>query len=182
MTDLPIIHRVPGAPGTIAADLSDVEAYQLLVSEIQNVLTERSAAAHSEYIKAKYEVGELIFLSPLYTRNERGAKQVVDRVAADIGVTWGEVYRCVRFYSRCQALGGLEAFRASLPAGKEVTWSFVKRYLPAHEEDEMVPPKKKPKKGPNPPSACRYAEGRLGLEWREEDQQKLADLLQVRGS
>ena len=182
MTDLPIIHRVPGAPGTIAADLSDVEAYQLLISEIQNVLTERSARAHSEYIKAKYEVGELLSLSPLYTRTQSGAKLIVDRVAADIGVTWGEVYRCVRFYSRCQALGGLEAFRASLPAGKEITWTYIKRYLPAHEEDEMLPPKKRPKKVPNQPSASRYAEGRLGLEWREEDQQKLTDLLQVRGS
>ena len=104
MTALPIIHRGPGAPGTIAADLSDGEAYQLLISEIQNVLTERSARAHSEYIKAKYEVGELLSLSPLYTRNQRGAKQIVDRVAADIGVTWGEVYRCGSFYSRWQAL------------------------------------------------------------------------------
>ena len=182
MTDLPIIHRVPGTPEAVITDLSDTESYQLLLAEIQNVLTERSAAAHEQYIKAKYEVGELISLSPLYTRNERGAKQIVDRVAADIGVTWGEVYRCVRFYTRCQALGGLEPFRASLPAGKEITWTYIKRYLPAHEEDEMVPPKKKPKKGPNPPSACRYAETRLGQEWREEDQQKLSDLLQVRGS
>ena len=178
MTDLPIIHRVPGTPEAVITDLSDTESYQLLLAEIQNVLTERSAAAHEQYIKAKYEVGELISLSPLYTRNQRGAKQIVERVGADIGVTWGEVYRCVRFYARCQALGGLEAFRASLPTGKEITWTYIKQYLPAHEED-MEPPKKR-KKGPNPPSACRYANRRVGQEWREEDQQKLAGLLQVR--
>lgn len=177
MTNLPILHRTPGTPYRHITDLSSTEAYEFFWPQIEAVIKGRKERQRQDLIKSKHEIGALIFANPQYNRNQLGAKQIIDRVAKDCEVSTGEIYYCIRFYTRCEVAGGLEAYLATLKAGDEATWSQIKKILPRNAPAELPPPKKKRPPGANRASAGRYAKSKVGGEWRQEDQDKLLALL-----
>jgi len=174
MTDLPVIRRIPGTPEALPTDLSDTEATELLIQQVYAIVDRHRKRAKKELRDAKYEVGEMVAENELYTRHQVGAQRIVKRVADALEVTPSEVYTCIRYYARCQVAGGQEAYMTSI--GADLSWSAIKKYLPL-DPGSLPAPKAKRKPGANRPSACRYAKLRVGEVWRQEDQEKLLDLL-----
>jgi len=157
----------------------DAEQYDALLNDCQAIWTERGLWARLEYLAAKWQIGERIAQDPQYAKLKggNGCESITKRLAQDIQWSPSEIYRCVQFYEQFSTLslgdGTPEALLDAFPEdGKAISWTRVKeKYLPEHKDD-------KPKRHKVDKDAIeRLGLDRVTQEWREEDQDRLVEML-----
>lgn len=156
-------------------------AYAHLLEHIQAVRVERAHRIAHELIETKYDIGEAVVTSGLYEPYAYGAR-LVPKLAEDLGMGARTLYYCMEFYRKAIEAGGLDVLLQPVPKNL-LNWSYIKSHVigPVQEADALPP---EPKKKEIVFRDCitktlKYARGRVGDLWRQEDQDELIYLLRT---
>jgi hypothetical protein len=122
------------------------EGYEALLERCQNIVaqTRRSAL---DYIKANWELGKELVNIP----REQG-EATVKRLAADLAVSYGQLYHCMKFAEKFPEFKAVE--RQFVPSVQNLTWRGLRASL--YEKRQVAKGKEstgEPKQLPSNPAA-----------------------------
>jgi hypothetical protein len=172
MTDVTVYTPVE----TIVVPLSPTEQYELLIQRLVAIRSQRASNAHIELIRAKYEAGQAIALSPLYEGpGLPGSGKLLLKIGRDLNWSQSEMYSCLKFSNEVE---DLDEFVARLHAP---SWTKIKHRL------NTGLPRKKTRggdviRGVEPSDrtkAVHYTSGLVGKVWTEAHQRRLERLLNM---
>ena len=113
--------------------------YQSMIEECKAIIVETEFSARIETIKGKWLLGERILAEELNFKKAGYGEKTIERVAADIGISPRETWRCIQFQQKYpQLCPSVTEFDVNqLPGGKNISWrKIVNKYLPEPRDKE----------------------------------------------
>lgn len=184
MTDHPVVKsallhsRVKDPETGIAIfhdELSENEQYEFLIQEVLSILTEASFDLRMRLVEWKLKLGETVLHNGLYQRYaHQNNKKILERLCRDVQLSIREVYYCIQFARQVEEVGSLDQWLEEHPLDKTISWTQVKRLLPA---EKAPPPDDYPEVYRDWKEAINLARRRVGKAWRKYDQMRLEEYL-----
>lgn len=118
-------------------ELTNGSDYNYFVEELQAILVEGVYNSNSELIKTYYLFGERIN-EEVNSQDDKYGKNLVGRVARDLGKSESTVYKCMKF---AKTYPDLDAFLDSVQEGKSISWRKIANHylVEPSEAKEIVP-------------------------------------------
>lgn len=164
--------------------MTRAQQYEYLIHELNAIAVETSYQMREAYARGKFMIGQTIHDSTLY--DKKGRRPLIERIAADMEVNEREIYYCIQFYEKALELAGgdFDGYAMTLPFGKEISWTKIKKHLPTYsmsEEDRMKRAAKERLKlrAPRIKRSIKYSQEKIGKVWTQEDHDFLYEHLKV---
>ena len=115
-----------------------LEFYDEFISECKSIIVESVYNSREELLRGKWELGKLIAeQNNNFERANIYGKQIVERVATDLGRSSSDIWRCLQFYKTFPE----ETFSQTLeklPDGKNISWAkVIVKCLPKAQEKRI---------------------------------------------
>lgn len=115
-------------------DMVTQDWYQHLIEDCHAIITERVYRARQELIECWHEVGERIVTEKNLKWKAKGNGEIIQRLAADVGVSAKSIYQAIQFYKKYPDVShACETWEE----GKNISWKKItEKYLPEPPKDE----------------------------------------------